>query len=995
MRALTVVSAFACVAVVSLLSLTPPAWSASPKPKPKPADTRPSSPLMPDAARAAFELEPGLKVELVASEPLVASPCAIAWDEHGRMYVAENRGYPVGGPGGKPVGDIALLEDTNGDGLPDKRSEFAGEFTFPNGVLCWRGGVIVTCAPDVVYLKDTDGDGKADVRDVLLTGFSTDGSTQLRVNKPMLAPDGWIYLAGGLSGGTVYSPKHPDKKLDTKKGDLRFKPDTGEIELLTGKGQFGLTFDDAGNRFVCTNRCQVQHAPLPAEYLTRNPRVTSPGALENCPDRVKNLMLGLPNDAGSRIFPISSNLTTADSHAGTYSAACAVHIARGDALPVEYVGKAWSCDPTGNLVRYDELVATGGTFHAKRVRDNVEALRSSDDWCRPVFLADGPDGALYVADMYRKTIEHPEYLPDEVRKHTDFESGKDMGRIWRLVKTDAKADALAAAAKRNLEKVGGKGDEQLVAALKSANGWTRDTAFRLITERGAKSIANALAEEAKSADAPPAAVIACLRLLDNAGALDDETVLAAQGSESPIVREVGVRLSESRLKKTTELAERVMDLAADEDVHVRYAVALAAGGMPKDQASHVGDVLAELAKRDADDKWFRTAILTSLPKPDGEWNLLTALTKTEKPSEGVLTMIQDVAKLCAGGDKHEPAQLEKAVTDASKAGFDVRAAMVIGFDEGLRGRAKRDAGAPHVAATDVFAEAARVAVDDKAPATRRTRAISVLAYSDQPDGEAALLSLVAPTQPTDLAVASIRSLAQPNRAAAVAKLLSAERWSLYSPAIRSTILASISGRPEFAPVMLDSIEAGVVPAAALSEPQRKLLKESKDPALQARAEKLLAGGTSQDRQKAFDDELAVLQLKPNATNGKRVFANNCASCHRLEQQGVAVGPDLYSIRSQPKESILLHIVIPEKEIAPNFAQYECVTKDGRTLNGIMTADSPQSVTLKQVLGIEETIPRDRIEKLTVSKMSLMPQGLEKVINKQDMADLLSYLRGEQ
>jgi putative heme-binding domain-containing protein len=707
-------------------------------------------------------------------------------------------------------------------------------------------------------------------------------------------------------------------------------------------------------------------------------------------------MLGLPNDAGSRIFPISSNLTTADSHAGTYSAACAVHIARGDALPAEYVGKAWSCDPTGNLVRYDELVATGGTFHAKRVRDNVEALRSSDDWCRPVFLADGPDGALYVADMYRKTIEHPEYLPDEVRKHTDFESGKDMGRIWRLVKTDAKAEELAAAAKKNLEKFGEKGDERVVVALKSSNGWTRDTAFRLVTERGAKSIANALAEEAKSADAPPAAVIACLRLLDNAGALDDETVLAAQGSESPIVREVGVRLSESRLKKTTELAERVMDLAADEDVHVRYAVALAAGDMPKDQASHVGDVLAELARRDGDDKWVRTAILTSLPKPDGEWSLLTALTKADKPSEGVLTMIQDVAKLCAAaGDKRDPQRIEEALTAASQAGFDARAAMVLGFDEGLRAHAKRDAAAPRVVATDVFAEAARVAVDDKAPATRRMRAISLLAYFDAPDGEAALLSLVAPTQPTDLAVAAIRSVAQPNRAAAVAKLLSTERWSLYSPAIRSTILASISGRPELAPVMLEAIESGVVPAAALSEPQRKLLKESKDPGLQARAEKLLAGGTSQDRQKAFDDELAVLTLKPNAVNGRRVFANNCASCHRLEQQGVAVGPDLYSIRSQPKESILLHIIIPEKEIAPNFAQYECVTKDGRTLNGIMTADSPQSVTLKQVLGIEETIPRDRIEKLAVSKMSLMPQGMEKVISRQDMADLLSYLRGEQ
>jgi putative heme-binding domain-containing protein len=416
--------------------------------------------------------------------------------------------------------------------------------------------------------------------------------------------------------------------------------------------------------------------------------------------------------------------------------------------------------------------------------------------------------------------------------------------------------------------------------------------------------------------------------------------------------------------------------------------------MPDNQASHVGDVLADLAKRDAEDKWFRAAIMTSLPKPDGEWNLLTSLTKTQNPSDGVLTMVQDVAKLCAS-DKRDSQQLEKAAADSSHAGFDVRAAMLIGFNEGLRAHAKGDANAGRVAVADVFAEAARVASDAKAPAARRTRAINLLAFSDQPDGDAALLSLVAPTQPTDLAVAAIRSIAQPRRAAAVAKLLSAERWSRYSPAIRSTILTSINGRPQFAPVMLDAIESGVVPAAALSEPQRKWLTELKDENLKARAAKLIASSTSQDRQKAYEDELAVLKLTPKPANGKRVFANNCASCHRLEQQGVAVGPDLYSIRSQPKESILLHIVIPEKEIAPNFAQYECVTKDGRTLNGIMTADSPQSVTLKQVLGIEETIPRERIERLTVSKLSLMPQGLEKVIGKQDMADLLSYLRGEQ
>ena len=414
---------------------------------------RPVGPLSPQAAITSFELEPGLAVQLVAGEPLVASPCAVAWDERGRMFVAENRGYPLGGQGGKPVGGVALLEDTDGDGLPDKRSEFATGLSFPSGLLPWRGGVIVADAPDILFLKDADGDGRAEVREVLLTGFSTAKTTQLRVNAPTLGPDGWVYLAGGLVGGKVHSPKRPGHTLDLARTDVKFRPDTGEMEPVEGKGQFGLTFDDAGHRFVCYNRVQVQHAPMPPRYLARNKHVASPGVLQNCPELVRNPLLGAGNDAAARIFPISSNLTTADSHAGTYSAACAVHIARGDALPTEYVGRAWSCDPTGNLVRYDALEPVGGSFHARRVRDNVEAFRSRDDWFRPVFLADGPDGALYVCDMYRRTIEHPEYLPEEVRKHTDFESGKEMGRIWRIARSDLQPSALAVARAEHLKLV--------------------------------------------------------------------------------------------------------------------------------------------------------------------------------------------------------------------------------------------------------------------------------------------------------------------------------------------------------------------------------------------------------------------------------------------------------------------------------------------------------------------------------------------------------------
>jgi putative membrane-bound dehydrogenase-like protein len=447
--------------------------------------TTASAQLSPDDALKSFELaDRDLRIELVAAEPLVMSPCAMAFDERGRLFVAENRGYPnMATP---PQGGIALLEDTDGDGRMDKRSVFTDGLTFPNGVMPWRGGVIVTCAPDVLFFKDTDGDGKADEKRVLLTGFATSGSTQLRVNCPTLGPDGWIYFAAGLSGGDITSPEHPDRPALKMTGDLRWHPNTGEIENVDGRSQYGMSFDDFGRRFICMNRVPVQHVVLSSKILARNPHLAFSETVQDCSER--SVKTGLKGGGdGVRLFPISANITTADSHAGSFSAACGIVIWRDGALPYEFRESALTCDPTANLIHADSLKMDGLTFSAQSMFPTRDLLASRDDWFRPVFLASGPDGALYICDMYRQFIEHPDYLPEEVRKRTDFEGGKTMGRIWRVWTPKF---ALDPKEKRTMS--GDESAKELVARMDTRCAWEMQTAFRLLIDQRPSGAAEAL-----------------------------------------------------------------------------------------------------------------------------------------------------------------------------------------------------------------------------------------------------------------------------------------------------------------------------------------------------------------------------------------------------------------------------------------------------------------------------------------------------------------------
>jgi putative membrane-bound dehydrogenase-like protein len=1009
------------LAVVLALGMTSSAQPPDDLNRPGHSASPPDGPLPPDSALRSFHLEPGLRAELVAAEPMIESPVAMAFDDRGRMYVAENRGYPTGpGPGRPPAGRIALLEDTDGDGRMDRRQDFALDLTFPNGVMPWHGGVIVTCAPDVLFLRDTDGDGRADERRVLFTGFSMGGSTQLRVSHPTLSVDNWIYLTSGLTGGKVVAPAVPDwPPVLLNRTDFRFRPDGNEWEAADGGAQFGLTFDDFGRRFICYNRVQVQHVVIASKTLRRNPKLAFSETVQNCPaELVPEPLKG--HGAAARLYPISRNVTTADSHAGTFTAACAVTVFRGTGLPEAYHGGVFSCDPTGNLVHFDRLEPKGATFTARPAHTGTEFLASRDNWFRPVFLAHGPDGALYLCDMYRKTIEHPDYLPDEIRKRTDFDSGKTMGRIWRVVRDDARPEDL-----RRLRRValGGKSSSELCAELRNLDGWWRDTAHRLLLERRDRSAIAPLRALAIDAQAPAVAIVNALHLLEALDALTDDLIRQSLRHSTAAVREHALQLVEPRLAREPGWLADLLRLSKDPDARVRFQAAITLGALRGPSEQEAGRVspgranyaiaaaLAENAARDASDRWARAAVFSSAA--GCEHDLLNALRvrpRAQHPADRLpRELLGELGRLLGAYPKNTwPVAVITIMAQEPPFAPEEQAALLAGLAEAARGRLETTASSDVLSALaglnrpgaridgigQLVESMKRAAAEPGQSVERRITAVSLLAFASFDQAGETLLELVhSQEEPHALQAAAVRALMSERDARVPPLLLAPPRFAAFPPSLREEVLAALLERPDHQSGLLDAVEKGWIPRGAIDAQARRQLTQSRDPLLRRRAEQLF-GAVAADRARVYESYKEVVGWKADANRGRAVFRRECASCHRLDQEGYAVGPDLFGIRNQPKAAILLHLLVPDHEITPGFAAYVVATKDGRTLTGLISSETPTSLTLRQQLGKEETILRTEIDAITAGRESLMPQGLEKTITRQDFADLLAYLKGE-
>ncbi|MDC0267754.1 hypothetical protein OAK97_00430, partial [bacterium] len=569
-------------------------------------------PLSPETSTAKIHIREDYRIALAASEPLTADPVAIDWDGSGKLWVVEMADYPIGmdqhgGTGGR----VRVLEDKDSNGVYDQSTLFADGLSFPTGLLTWRGGVIVSAAPDILFLKDTDGDHRADLRRVLISGLS-EGNQQLRANGLRWGLDGWVYCAAG--GHHVNYGKQT--RLRTSRGDFkvgardfRFRPDTGELEPVSGPSQNGRNRNDWGAWFGTQNSRPLWHYVLPDRYLRRNPHFKPPSPTQ---------LVVTP--LNPKVFPASSNEKRFHSfdQAGRFTSACGGMLYRDTYLfgiPGE-AQHAFSCEPFHNLVQHNIVTSDGVSFQSRRDAPDeaLDFFASEDRWCRPVMARTGPDGALWIVDMYRYMIEHPDWLPPEGRAELlpNYRLGEKRGRIYRVTPKQHTKATIPNLAERSTK--------TLLQTLSSPNGWLRDKAQMLLTWRADRSALphlHAILEEMSH----PLESLHALWLLDSFDDLSEEELVRALAHPHPGLRRNALMLAESR--DTVLIATALQGMVHDTDPKVLLQLAFSLGSLTSPTA---GKTLASLIPASTEKPFLQAALLSAAP------GHLSALTKALEPA---------------------------------------------------------------------------------------------------------------------------------------------------------------------------------------------------------------------------------------------------------------------------------------------------------------------------------------------------------------------------
>ena len=968
-----------------------------------------------------FQIQEGYIIELIAAEPIVMDPVAMEIDENGNLYVVEMPGYPLDISGS---GRIKLLKDEDGDGVFEKSVLFAEDLILPTGILRWKDGFVVTDAPDVLYLEDTDGDGKADKREVMLTGFSR-SNPQHNLNSPKYGLDNWIYLghegaittktyveAFGDRGKQITFPDDPNAErlpVNANNRAVRFQPDSKKLEMLSGKTQFGFSFDDWGHLFYNSNADHLFHEVIAARYLLGKENLPLTSTRHYIPDY----------GPGAEIYPITLNpehqvLTDV----GTVTSACGITLYQGGAFPVTNGLLSFIADPVHNLVHTDLILDKGATFLAKRHIENREFLASKDSWFRPVNFYIGPEGELYVIDYYRQFVEHPEWMAKEVVESGQLYNGIDKGRIYKIT---AKQQGLPKETiKPNL---GDLTDQDLIPYLAHENIWWRRNAQRLLVEHKNPQIIQEIidfGQETQSA----LGLLHTMWTLEGMGSYDTSLIRKALKHSSAGLRENALKIFELHDELKEPFLPDILTLKNDPDPKVRFQLLCTLSLMNNPSAS---STIRTLLLNDIQDDWVQIMALAATVADQFELinyirkhivdnQRMTAKSFITKACEmigqsndhrGVKSLIQTTLS-----DKSTDQQWWKSaalmglaeglkkVNHLSDGNYDKEKSLLLGqFNPGTNVDIRRQSmellsalGLPAQGQREKINLSVSVLKNENSSPPLKIDALQLLKLAG-PEHYIDLISgLIIPTEAIEVQKAALRALNTIDYETFPIDEFVFDQWQTFTPALQGLAIELMAKKGKTTWALLQQVRLGGLHSADIPWKVKFRILNHKVDSIKSEARKLLVS-TGELSDEVMQQYEKALSEAGDREKGSQIFARVCSTCHQMGgKEGIDFGPDLASIRNRTKNAILNDVLFPNQSIADGYGLWEVELKDGKKLYGIIAQELNDQLSLKDASGAKTVVQREEISQLIPVKTSGMPEGLDQQISSEEMKHLLTYLK---
>ena len=978
-----------------------------PEGKPVEWQEQPKPPVAPDLSIGFMQTDGNQRVELVASEPMVFDPIAMQFDGQGRLWVVEMGDYPHPSPEGQSR--VVILSDSDSNGVMDTRSVFQDGLRFATGVQPWSNGAFVTVEGKLIFLGDDNQDGRADSEAIWLEGFSA-GNPQLRANHPTITPDGWLTIASGLRLGKVDTgPGYPFAKqsVDATGGDVRFHLVTGKLEAIAGPAQYGLAFDRAGRRYGCANRQPC--------FLVQVEKVqSSDSPLSGFAPAIRNI---LPAEAESRVHPLVQAWTTSNLHAGQFTAACGVTLAEGEWMGRKSGIHVLACEPTGSLVQCRTLTRKpDGQLEVRKVdHEDREFLASRDPWFRPVDLVLGPGQALYVVDMYRAVIEHPEWVPDELKHRPDERDGDGMGRIYRITEqNDAPANQVATGTQR-----------ELIELLSHSDRWVqRQAALRILEKIHSASIRESDLESLRRVtrsqtrttqpyNAANEAVSIAAQLLFAAQAFQPADAIALSRSQDSELQVLGARLVAEVARNASEDAK--------EDWLTPELISCLREGLHSEQrewsqlaAWSIAWIGLERLPVESRESIDRSAIAKLIESPEDRLLWMGASKLLEKEGFAFLPKYLRALQNTAPADVEDiyPSELE-AIERLSKRTAGQTPAEWSGelnafWSDDKKRRSPRSEGVALAILSgqgtggwkggglrdDAIAAMEQVARESKT-LQHRILAIRCLGglegVSRQRKEQLYVACLTSEFEGEVLeGIRGLSRLSSP-----ILTTWMADRLSSASPSLRNELVSIALRDPAYSESLVEALETKRLSPRLLTPSQWTSLQKLPAAELRKRIAGVMATLSNESRQNViarYHSAISERKGESDYATGRALFGKHCASCHRIDGLGVAIGPDISDSRIQSYDKLLTAVLDPNQTIDANYFRYLARTIEGEVVEGILKESNAQSVVLEQQNGVRRTIGRDELEEFKSSGQSMMPEGFEALMTPTEMGELLWYIK---